>query len=58
MNYGGGIVGLIVLILVIIAIYQIVMSTLDPVKKLIWVVVVLLLPLIGAILWFLIGKKM
>lgn len=54
---GYGIFGLIILILDIIAILDIVKSGMDSVKKLIWVLVVLFLPVIGMILWFVIGKK-
>ena len=52
-----GIVGLLVLILDIIAILNIIQSGLEPVMKLVWVVIVLVLPVIGMILWFLIGAK-
>lgn len=52
-----GIVGLLVLILDIIAILNIIQSGLEPVMKLVWVLIVLVLPVIGMILWFLIGAK-
>ncbi|XAL99584.1 PLDc N-terminal domain-containing protein [Phycisphaeraceae bacterium D3-23] len=52
-----GIIGLVVLVLDIIAILSIIQSGLDPVMKVVWVLVVLLLPVIGMILWFLIGSK-
>ena len=52
-----GIVGLIVLILDIIAILDILKSSLSTAAKLVWVLLVLFLPVIGMILWFLIGKK-
>lgn len=55
MSYG--IVGLIVLILDIIAIINIIQSGMTAAMKLVWVLVVLLLPVIGMILWFLIGSK-
>jgi hypothetical protein len=51
------IIGLLVLVLDIIAIIHILQSGLDTVKKLIWILVVLLLPLIGMILWFAIADK-
>lgn len=54
---GYGIVGLVVLVLWIIAILDIVKSGMDSAKTLIWILVVLLLPVIGTILWFVIGKK-
>jgi hypothetical protein len=55
MDYG--IVGLLVLVLDIIAIVNILQSGMDSVKKLIWILLVLVLPVIGMILWFVIGDK-
>ena len=52
-----GILGLIVFILDIIAIINIIQSGLEPMMKLVWIVVVLALPVIGMALWFLIGAK-
>ncbi|MCF8496290.1 MAG: PLDc N-terminal domain-containing protein [Alphaproteobacteria bacterium] len=52
-----GILGLIVLILDIIAILNIIQSGLEPIMKLVWVVLVLALPVIGMALWFLVGAK-
>ena len=54
---GYGIVGLLVLVLDIIAILNIMKSGLEPVMKLVWILIVLVLPLIGMILWFVIGAK-
>lgn len=54
---GYGILGLIILILDIIAIINIIQSGLTPIMKLVWVLVILALPLIGLILWYLIGAK-
>jgi hypothetical protein len=53
----GGIFGIIVLVLDIIAIVDCVKSTLDKGKKILWVVLILILPLLGMILYFVIGKK-
>jgi hypothetical protein len=54
---GYSLVGLLVLILDIIAILNIVQSGMSGTHKLLWVLVVLLLPVIGMILWFVIGSK-
>lgn len=54
---GYGIIGLIIFILDIVAIIDVIGSAMDGVKKLIWILVILLLPLIGMILWFAIGKS-
>lgn len=51
-----GIIGLIVLILDIIAIVSILGASKSVGWKLLWTLIVLLLPVIGMILYFLIGK--
>ena len=53
----GGILGIIILILDIYAIIRIVQSGAEPLWKAIWIVIVILLPVIGLILWFLLGPK-
>ncbi|WP_081848103.1 PLDc N-terminal domain-containing protein [Microbulbifer sp. HZ11] len=50
-----GILGLIILIADIYAIIKILQSSASGLKKLIWVIVVLVLPVIGLIAWFLAG---
>lgn len=52
------ILSILAVILWIVAIIDIVGSPMDTVKKLIWILIVLFLPFIGTILWFLVGKKM
>jgi hypothetical protein len=49
------IAGVIVLLLDIWAMVSILQSGGTPVEKLIWVILILVLPLIGFILWYLIG---
>jgi hypothetical protein len=51
------IAGLIILVLDIIAIVHILQSGLDTGKKLLWILIVLLLPVVGMILWFAIADK-
>jgi hypothetical protein len=51
-----GIGSLIVLVLDIICILQVVQSRMDSMKKLVWVLVILILPILGPILWLLIGR--
>ncbi|WP_428386687.1 PLD nuclease N-terminal domain-containing protein [Mucisphaera sp.] len=51
------IIGLVVLVAWIIALVDIIKSGMDSTKKIIWALVVIILPLIGTILWFIIGKK-
>jgi hypothetical protein len=55
MHYG--IVGLIILVLDIVAIVHILQTGMDLVKKLLWILVVLVLPVIGMVLWFAIGDS-
>jgi hypothetical protein len=50
------IIGLLVLVLDIICILQVLQSSMDSGKKILWVIIILLLPLLGPILWFLIGR--
>lgn len=50
------VVGLLILVLDIYVIYLIVTSGGDAAMKLVWVIVVLLLPLIGPILYLLLGR--
>ena len=52
-----GIIGLLVLVLDIIAIVSILGSGKSVGWKLLWTLIVLLLPVIGMILYFLIGNK-
>lgn len=51
-----GIIGILLLILDIYIIYLILTRSGEPVMKLVWVIVVLLLPLLGPILYLLLGR--
>ncbi|HOW88174.1 MAG TPA: PLDc N-terminal domain-containing protein [Candidatus Omnitrophota bacterium] len=51
------ILGLIVLVLDIIAIVDCVKSSVATGKKVLWIILILILPLIGMILYFLLGKQ-
>lgn len=51
----GGIIGLIILILNIYAIVMIVQSSVKVLEKVLWSLLVLLLPLAGLIIWYLLG---
>jgi hypothetical protein len=53
----GGLFGLLVLIGDVWAIINIFQSSASNEKKLLWTVVVLLLPLLGLILWFFLGPR-
>ena len=53
----GGLFGLIILILDIYAIIRVAQSGASPLSKAIWIVIILLLPVLGLILWFLLGPK-
>ena len=52
-----GIFGLLLLILVIYAVVKTVQSTASTGAKVLWVVILLLLPLVGFIFWLLLGPK-
>ncbi len=51
------IIGLLVLVLDIIAIMAVLGSSNTTAMKLVWVVIILLLPIVGMLLWFFIGAK-
>lgn len=50
------ILGLILLVLDIIALISVINSSYGAVKKLIWIIVIIALPLLGLILWYLLGN--
>lgn len=52
-----GISGIIILVLDIFAIFQVLQSSLPPVNKLIWILLILVLPVLGLILWLLLGSR-
>jgi len=51
----GGLFGLIILALDVYAILKIVQSSAETLSKAIWIVVVLVLPVLGLIVWYLFG---
>lgn len=53
----GGIFGLLVLIADVWAILNIFQSSADTLKKVLWIVLVLVLPLLGVILWYFAGPR-
>jgi hypothetical protein len=58
MNFGyGGIFGILVLIGDVWALINILQSSAPNDKKLLWAVIVILLPLLGLILWFFLGPR-
>ncbi len=57
LNLGSGIGGILLLIAVIYAIISIVSSKAEPLHKALWIVLVLVLPLVGFIIWLLLGPK-
>ena len=53
----GGILGLIILVLDIIAIIDAVKSSMETGKKVLWIALIVILPIIGLILYYFLGKK-
>jgi len=53
----GGLFGLVVIVLDIIAILDAIKKPFTTGKKVLWILLIVLLPLIGMVLYFLIGKK-
>ena len=56
MKYGG-VLGFVILVLDIYAILQIAQTTVSNGKKALWIAIVLVLPVLGLILWYLFGPK-
>ncbi|AXY43460.1 PLDc N-terminal domain-containing protein [Halomonas alkalicola] len=52
-----GLLGLIWLIIVIWAVVKVAKSSAGPVAKLLWILILLFFPLLGLIIWFLLGPK-
>jgi hypothetical protein len=58
MDFGyGGILGLIILIADIWAIVQILQGRGTSARKLIWVLIILLLPVLGLLIWLIAGRR-
>ena len=57
MPYFGGIFGLVILVLDIVAIVDCVQRSMDTGMKVLWIILIILLPIIGLILYFLLGRK-
>ena len=53
----GGIGGLLILIADVWAIINVLQSRASTGKKVVWVVLIILLPILGLILWFLLGPR-
>lgn len=53
----GGIIGLVILVLDILAIVDCVKRPMETGMKVLWIVLIILLPLIGLILYYLLGRK-
>jgi hypothetical protein len=56
MKYGG-ILGLFILVLDVWAIVKVIQSNVGTGKKVLWIVLVLLFPILGFLLWFLLGPR-
>lgn len=57
MEMGSGLLGLIIFILDIYAIVKILGSSASTLKKIVWVLIVAILPVIGVIVWYFAGPK-
>jgi phospholipase D-like protein len=53
----GGILGLLILAIDVWAIVTIIQSGTPTAQKVLWIVLILLLPVVGVILWFLLGPR-
>ncbi len=57
MHIFGGIFGLIVFVLDVIAIIDCIKRNMDTNKKILWCLLIIFLPIIGMILYFLLGRS-
>jgi len=57
LGIGGGLLGLMWLIIVIWAIIQVAGSPAGAGAKALWILIILLFPVIGLIIWFFLGPK-
>jgi hypothetical protein len=53
----GGLVGLVIFVLDIIAIIDLFKGAKDTGKRVLWLLLILILPLVGMVLYFIVGKK-
>ena len=53
----GGLLGLVILVLDVWAIVKTIQSSASTGSKVLWIVLVLILPVVGLILWWLMGPK-
>lgn len=53
----GRIISLLILVIDIIVIVDIIRSSKDTERKILWIIAVVFLPVLGPILWYTIGKK-
>ena len=52
-----GLVGTVILLLDIFAIVSVLLGSSEVMRKLLWIAVILLLPIVGMVLYFLIGRS-
>jgi hypothetical protein len=53
----GGLLGLLILIADVWAIVNIIQSTASTGRKVLWIVLVIVFPIVGLIIWFLLGPR-
>jgi hypothetical protein len=53
----GGILGLVLLVIFILALVRLLQSRVEPATKIVWLLLIIFLPGLGPILYFLIGPK-
>jgi hypothetical protein len=54
---GVAVVSLVAVVLIIAAVFSILTSRVDGAMKVVWLIFVCIAPLIGAVLWFLVGRN-
>ena len=57
MNGFNGLLGLVIIVLQIIALIDVIQSSMDSTRKIIWALVIIFIPLIGLIAYFLVSRN-
>ena len=53
----GGLLSIVTLVLYVIAIIDALKSSLETSKKVLWIIVILILPILGAVIYYFVGRK-
>lgn len=52
-----GLLGLIILVLDIFAVINVVSSSIEPISKIFWILIIIVFPILGVLLWIMLGPR-